>query len=183
MRNELNIKLKNFVVISVGELNDNKNHQVIIQAITKLPNVTYVVVGEGVLENYLKQLVYRLDVAERVIFTGYKTNVRDLLWTSDCFVFPSKREGLGLAAIEAMSAGLPLVVADNRGTRDFAGHGNLVVNCSSDCVSFFQAISHLLTYKTLRNDIGMKNSLFSKNFDTSITTSLVEKLYAEEKTL
>ena len=107
------------MLLSVGELNNNKNHQVIVRAISKIydSKVKYVIVGKGALEDHLKRLAKDLIVSDRVIITGFRTDVKELLWMSDCFAFPSKREGLGLAAIEGMASGLPLIASDNRGTR------------------------------------------------------------------
>ncbi len=68
--------LDDFVIISVGELNDNKNHQVIIKALQDLPlRVKYVIVGKGALEEYLKNLSKELGVEERVILTGFSVQM------------------------------------------------------------------------------------------------------------
>ncbi len=53
-RKELGLEMNDFVVISDGELNDNKNHKVIIKAIAEIPDVKYLIVGKGILEEQLK---------------------------------------------------------------------------------------------------------------------------------
>lgn len=50
---------------------------------------------------------------------GFRTDMNEILQTADVFAFPSIREGLGIAAIEALACGVPLIVADNRGTREY----------------------------------------------------------------
>ena len=62
-------------------------------------------------------------LTEGFFILGYRTDVRDLLWMSDCFAFPSKREGLGLAGLEGMNAGLPVIGHDIGGIRDFVVDG------------------------------------------------------------
>ncbi|MFR4022147.1 MAG: glycosyltransferase [[Eubacterium] siraeum] len=68
-----------------------------------------------------------------------------LLHGADAFIFPSYREGLGLAAIEAMGAGLPLIVSDNRGTREYAVNGENSIVCECNNVSQFIKAVHLLS--------------------------------------
>ena len=172
-REELGLGIDDFVVISVGELNDNKNHQVIIRALPNLPqNVKYVIVGKGVLEEYLKQLAVDLGVAGRVILTGFRTDVRDLLWMSDCFAFPSKREGLGIAALEGMAAGLPVIGHDIGGIRDFVIDGETGWLCKDDYrPSIVKAKEKMMNQGALRQK--------SNEFDVRITNEVMRKQYAE----
>lgn len=111
------------MVISVGEVNDNKSHKVIIGAIKDILDVKYVIVGKGDLEERLRKIAIELGVSDRVIFTGFRTDVRELLWMSDCFAFPNKREGLGIAALERMSAGIPVIGHNIGRIRDFVIDG------------------------------------------------------------
>jgi glycosyltransferase involved in cell wall biosynthesis len=62
----------------------------------------------------------------------------NILQTADCFVFPSIREGLGVAAIEALLCGVPLVVADNRGTKEYAIDGVNSFVCDANSASDFK---------------------------------------------
>ena len=131
-REELGLGLSDFVVISIGELNDNKNHRVIIEALADVPDAKYVIVGKGNLEEQLRKLAVEHGVSNRVILTGFRTDVRDLLWMSDCFAFPSKREGLGIAALEGMSAGLPVIGHGIGGIRNFVIDGETGWLCGDD---------------------------------------------------
>jgi len=67
-RNELGIDASDFVVISVGELNTNKKHQVIIRAIQEMPDVKHVIVGKGALYKELNKLAKGLCVDRRVFY-------------------------------------------------------------------------------------------------------------------
>lgn len=172
-RTELGIGFNDFVIISVGELNDNKNHQVIIHAIKDIPDVKYVIVGKGVLEENLRRLAVELKVSDRVILTGFRTDVRDLLWMSDCFAFPSKREGLGIAALEGMSAGLPVIGHDIGGIRDFVidGETGMLINMYDDENAYREAIIRAvlqdtaLKYRKRATEISKRFSIEESNKD------------------
>lgn len=121
-RAELGIPEDAFMLISVGELNANKNHEAVIRALARLKrtDIHYLIAGRGGLEAYLKKLAVELGVGDYVHLPGYRTDTPELFAVADVNVFPSKREGLGLAALEGMAEGLPLICADNRGTREYA---------------------------------------------------------------
>ena len=130
-RKELGIPENAFLLLSVGELNANKNHQIVIRALAQLndSNIHYMIAGKGDLHDELIDLANRLGVAEQVHLLGYRNDVAELYKTADVDIFPSIREGLGLAAIEGMAAGLPLICADNRGTRAYAVEGENAIVC------------------------------------------------------
>ena len=104
------------LIISAGELIERKNHEVIIRALAKInnPDVYYAIAGKGPLKEYLSDLAKELGIADRVIFLGFRTDVFELYHAADISAFPSKIEGLGLAGVEAMAAGVPLVSSNSR---------------------------------------------------------------------
>ncbi|MGL5530642.1 MAG: glycosyltransferase, partial [Culicoidibacterales bacterium] len=120
-RKELGLTKEQVVLLSVGELNKNKNHEVIIRAIKNLnnPNLKYFIAGEGSLEPYLQKLIGELGLTQQVKLLGYRTDIHELCQVCDVFCFPSYREGLGLAAIEALAAGKPLITGTTRGIDDY----------------------------------------------------------------
>ncbi len=105
------------LLLSVGELNRNKDHETVIRALAELddPRVKYVVCGCGALENELRLLIRRLGLEDRVSLLGYRTDVDRLYASADLFVFPSHREGLPVALMEALASGLPAVCTRIRG--------------------------------------------------------------------
>lgn len=117
-RKELGLTENDFLILSVGELNQNKNHEVIIKAIALLknPKIHYYIAGIGNKEEYLKELANELDVHLHLL--GYREDIPELLMSADLFAFPSFREGLSVALMEAMAAGLPCVASDIRGNVD-----------------------------------------------------------------
>lgn len=125
MRIELGIAQDAFVLISVGELNRNKNHGVVVDALGRLKNknIHYVICGEGEERDALTQQAERLGLGDSVTLTGFRTNIPELLSMADGMVFPSLREGLGMAALEALASGVPVIASDNRGTREYMQDG------------------------------------------------------------
>ena len=173
-REELRLGLEDYVVISVGELNDNKNHQVIIRALQTLPDtVKYIVVGKGVLEDQLKSMTSELDLSGRVIFTGFRTDVKELLYTADCFAFPSKREGLGIAALEGMSTGLPVIGHEIGGIRDFVIDGETGWLCTDDG-EYGTAIEKSIFKVADMYDVCVKKS---QEFDQRNTDLIMKDVY------
>ena len=120
-REEMGIKDGEYLFLSVGELNGNKNHETIIRAFSKIDCslAKLFICGEGKERNKLQRLIDRLQMHERIVLQGYRTEIERYYQCADCFLFPSVREGLGMAALEAMACGLPVIAGDNRGTREY----------------------------------------------------------------
>ncbi|MCM1103721.1 MAG: glycosyltransferase family 4 protein [Clostridium sp.] len=145
-RKELGIPGDAFHIVSVAELNDNKNQQTIIRAMAELSqrNVYYSICGTGQNEEKLKKLAADHGVENRVKLLGYRTDVEEVLQTADCFVFPSIREGFGIAAVEALACGVPVIAGNNRGTREYMRDGINGILCPPlDRKAFARAIGTL----------------------------------------
>ena len=119
-RKEIGIPKDAFLVMSAGDLNKNKNTEVMVRALVHLKdqNIHYVACGVGAEENNLKILAKQLGVEDYFHLLGYRTDVPELLNTSDAFVMMSFREGLPRSIMEAMDMGLPCIGSDTRGIRD-----------------------------------------------------------------
>ena len=98
IREELNIPLKDKVLLSVGELNDNKNHRLIIEALSKMKDKPYyIIVGKGELNDKLKQSICDYKLQDKIKLVGFRSDVASFYKEADFFVFPSHREGLSVA--------------------------------------------------------------------------------------
>ena len=106
------------LLLSVGELNENKNHSTVIRTLKDFENVHYVIAGKGHLEAELLALAAAEGVCDRLHLLGYRTDVAELYAAADAFVFPSYREGLSVSLMEAMATGLPVVCSAIRGNVD-----------------------------------------------------------------
>ena len=115
IRNEMGLSSERVVLLSVGELNDNKNHERVIRAIEGL-DITYVIAGAGYLKERLELIAKELKVDVRLV--GYRKDVKDFYNAADFYILPSKREGLNVSLMEAMACGLPCLVGRIRGNVD-----------------------------------------------------------------
>lgn len=144
------------MLLSVGEMIERKNHEVIIQALGKLQNknIYYVICGKGPLKEHLENLAKELGLSENVVFLGFRRDIPELCNTADISAFPSRIEGLGLAGIEAMAAGVPLVSSNVHGILDYVIDGKTGYACDPEDVDgFANAISKLATDKKLRESM------------------------------
>ncbi|MGL4740733.1 MAG: glycosyltransferase family 4 protein [Sarcina sp.] len=108
------------VFLSVGELIPRKNHELVINALSKIKDIKikYLICGIGELELELKSLVKMHNLEGCVQFLGYRTDIRELLNIADLFIFPSRQEGLPVALMEAMVQGVPIICSNIRGNID-----------------------------------------------------------------
>lgn len=109
------------VLTTIGELNDNKNQLCVLQAIRDSAvrdQLQYVMCGLGQNESLYRDYVQANHLEENVTFAGYQEDVLPILAQTDVFVFPSFREGLSVALMEAMAAGKPVFASKIRGNVD-----------------------------------------------------------------
>ncbi len=174
---ELGIQRDDIMVLSVGELNHNKNQEVIIRAIAQLhnPRIQYFIAGKGDKEQYLTNLAYELGV--NIHLLGYRTDIVELLNAADMFVFPSLREGLSVALMEAMAAGLPCVVSQIRGNVDLIDSEGGFLFHSDDVEGFSTGIKNLVDDIELRESMGEHNKAVMDNFDVAKVNARMEDIY------
>lgn len=115
LRKELDIE-DNFVIGHVGRFAFSKNHEFLIEVFSQVvkinPNIRLVLVGAGELENNIKELVSKLGIEDKVIFTGVRNDVNFLMQAFDLFCLPSRAEALGIALVEAQAAGLKCIASE-----------------------------------------------------------------------
>jgi glycosyltransferase involved in cell wall biosynthesis len=116
-RARLGLPADRFTVLFTGNLIPAKGVDVLLRACrsnaTKHPDMHIIAIGQGPERENLVNLAIDLGIAERVTFAGYKPLSEMPLWyqASDVFVLPSRAEGFGLSALEAMSCGKPVIVS------------------------------------------------------------------------
>jgi glycosyltransferase involved in cell wall biosynthesis len=181
-RKELGVSPDSTMLLSVGELNENKNHQVIIKAIAKMKNnrIQYAICGRGPLHNQLQELATSLGIEDQVKLLGYRADIPEICKAADIFVFPSKREGLPVSLMEAMASGLPVVCSDIRGNRDLIedGKGGYIVSSDSHN-DYVHALNSIIQNKKLSNSMRNKNRETVEFFNISNVTKDLKKVYQE----
>ena len=178
-REGLALKEKDIMLLSVGELNENKNHQIIIKAMSKLnnPNIHYFIAGQGDKKDYLINLAKELKLSENLHLLGFRTDVSELCKSADIFAFPSFREGLSVSVMEAMASGLPCVVSKIRGNTDLIDeNGGAFFNPHNvdDCKNEIEAV-----LSRDLNKLGSYNQEKIKQFDTKFVLKKMKKIYDE----
>ena len=120
LRRKLGLPEDRTVLLSVGDINKNKNHAAVLNALTELKDdrIFYVVCGSGELLEAHKEYCRQSGIADQVRFAGFCSNIADYYHAADAFVFPSYREGLSVALMEAMACGLPVLCSRIRGNTD-----------------------------------------------------------------
>lgn len=179
-RKELNVSVDSFLMVSVGELNKNKNHELVILALakTKNRNIQYVICGQGPLKENLQNLIYKLGLERQVHLLGFRRDVAEILLVSDLFVFPSYREGLSVAVMEAMTAKLPIIASDIRGNNDLL-HGQVDYLFSpKDIAGFAQGIQAMYHSSSEElKSIGQYNKEQAKKYELTNVLKEMEKIY------
>jgi glycosyltransferase involved in cell wall biosynthesis len=114
-----------FTLVTVARLDEPKDHPTLLRAIAgvapRIPGLRLLVVGGGSREGELRELVRELGIEGHVEFLGNRRDVGDWLAQSHVFVLASKSEGLPISMLEAMAAGLPMIVSDVGGVGEAAG--------------------------------------------------------------
>lgn len=180
IRDELQLPKDAFLLLTVAELHPRKNHKTALAAMEKLKEypIYYILFGNGVLEEELKAFCKEHQVDDKVIFAGYRRDVPSIMKGCDIFVFPSKREGLGLAGIEAMASGLPVVSSNINGILDYMEQSKTGIMCDpNDVDGFANAILELYRDPERRKTIGEYNRVKAAEFDEANTVIALEQGY------
>lgn len=111
------------IVAAVGRLVAQKNHALAVRALRELPHTTLLVLGEGELRREIEREARAAGVGDRVFLAGLQPDARAALPAVDALVVTSHWEGLPLAVLEALAAGVPVVATSVRGVRELLTHG------------------------------------------------------------
>ena len=164
-----------------GRIEHQKGIDVLLEALTALPQANLRVIGDGSARAELERLAARLGVAERVEWTGWRRNPRAELETIDVFVQPARFEGFPLAILEAMVAELPVVATDVGSVADAVVDGltgTLVP--PEDPAALAGAIAPLLDDPHRRAEIGRQaRARVLEQFTAERMAAAYESLYRE----
>lgn len=167
-RKELGIPSDAFLLLATGEVNENKNHQVILRAMAAADksDIHFMIAGKGNQESTLLELAKSMKLSDRFHLLGYRKDINELCAVSDVLCFPSRREGLGLSAIEGMIYGLPLLTSNVHGINDYSVNGVTGFKYSPDDVAgFAEGITKLYLSKELYQKISDHNRSAVSKYD------------------
>jgi len=162
-RQKLGLRPDDFFLLAVGRLVYEKGHEFLVRAMPSVvqthPNILAGICGAGPLLDDLQGQITALALGDKVRLLGQWEDVRELLAAADAFVLPSRWEGLPMALLEAMMAGLPVVATRVQGVDEVIEngvHGLLVPLENSEELS--KAILQLLQDPQRRRQMGLAAS-------------------------
>lgn len=156
------------IVVHVGSFTRQKNHfmllQIAQQVLEKRADVVFVLVGDGRLKADVERFALELGLRGSVKFLGLRNDIERILSSADVFLFPSLFEGLPVACLEALAAGLPVVGSNVPGTKLLVISNQTGFLCDKDDTpAFARKINLLLDDHRLRNDLGEQARDFVRN--------------------
>jgi len=178
LRDELGLTAEELLIGVVGRLCVVKNHALLLQAaatvcqeITRKQGLRLLVIGDGELRDDLESLAQELQIANHVVFTGFRSDVVTLYQELDVVALASLNEGTPLTLIEAMNQGRAVVATEVGGIVDILGQrqGSLngvtiwehgVTAPSKDAQTFATALRYLLEHPEVRREMGQRGRSF-----------------------
>ena len=180
IRKSMGVPENCILLLSIGELNVNKNHQVVVKALAMLnnKNVHYAIAGTGNQKENLLALAEELGVKEQFHLLGYRTDALKLYKGADIFVFPSFREGLSVSMMEAMASGLPIVCSKIRGNIDLVveNEGGFHFN-PNEKIDLKNKINEICKNVSLRKFFGSVNKNNINKFSLDNVLNLMKGVY------
>jgi glycosyltransferase involved in cell wall biosynthesis len=181
-RRSLRLPVDALVIGTVGRLTEQKGYGFLVEAaapvLQRLPDAYFLIVGDGELRQTLMDQASRLGIASRVVFTGPRSDVEELLMCMDLFVSSSLWEGLPTAIMESMAAGVPVVATDIPGTRELIQNqvtGWLSPAANSQALA--DTIIAALNSPALRREIARRASEAIQRFSIAAVAERYEALY------
>ena len=184
VREELGIAADSPVFGTVANLKSHKRLDQLLRAAVlvrrRLPQVRFVLVGQGPLEWELRNLARTLHLEDTVVFTGFREDAPRVCSTFDVFALSSEHEGLSIALIEALALGKPAVVTDVGGVTEVVAHGRqgFVVPVGRPS-ALADRIVDLLEDPALRSRMGEQGRLRAATFDIRHSVRRTEQVYEE----
>jgi L-malate glycosyltransferase len=167
-------------VITVANLVDKKNLEIVIEVAKELNDLNFIIVGDGPMKNQLNKKISNFNLSNLKIL-GYKNHeeLHMLYYESDVFMMTSKREGTPTAMLEAMACGLPVVTSKAGGVESILGHYNFIAQ-TDDKDSFISKLNELVENKSRLNEISKYNISVSKKFKWNDIAKNIDNFFLDK---
>ena len=143
------------VIGSVGRLSAQKRPHCLLALAARVPDAYLVLVGSGPLERELRRTALAMGIGDRVVFTGFLSQVEQIMPAFDVHVLWSQREGFGISTIEAMACGVPAIASDVPGSADvLRGCGGGLLLPAEDDAALAREVQALLRDAPRRARMG-----------------------------
>lgn len=183
VREEFRIPAEDWIIVQVANFRSAKRHEDLLRAAKRIlaaqqGRVTFLFVGGGPLESYLKALARDLRIEQKVVFTGQRPDAIRIAAAADLMVLPSLREALGISVLEGLALGLPIVATRAGGIPEIIRdnvEGLLVEPCDPDMLAdkVLAILSDPVLYRTL-SDNALRRA---PHFDVKRMVQSTEALY------
>lgn len=160
IRKEYGIDKDKFLIGAIGRIVWQKGFEYLIDAVPRvtkqIAEAKYLIVGEGPLKDSLRAKSRKLDIEDKIIFAGFKSNIKEILSSIDILVIPSVREGFPMITLEAMAMAKPIIASDIDGIREQIDHNKdgLLIP-PEDPGAMAEAIISLLDNKEKAKELGL----------------------------
>lgn len=169
------------IMLHVSNFRKVKRIQDIIEAheiICKKVSTKLILVGDGPERKEMEELARKLQVCSDIRFLGKQDAIDEILSIADVFVMPSERESFGLSALEAMSAGVPVISSDAGGLPELNIHNKTgFIFPVKDVKALADRLVELLTDETLLEEMGKNAAEHAKQFETTKIVNKYLKTY------
>ena len=179
-RKEFGLKDKDFVVLMIAEINKNKNHIQLINAMDilkdKYPNIKVLCIGDGTLKESLEKQIILRNLQNNIFMLGYRLDVNKLINISDIGILLSRREGLPRNIMEFMACGRKVIATDIRGCRDLICDETIgtLVN-----VDDYESTAKAIEKYYILNDKSFEVSKEIRKYDIESINSELLKIYED----
>ena len=164
------------VAIFVARLDPQKDHVTLLKALARVPKLRLQLVGDGSLRTDLKNFAALTGVRDRVQFLGWRDDVAALLQQADFYVHSTHSDGFGIAVVEAMAAGLPVIASAVPGLSWVVGDAGILCK-PGDEVELAAQMSRLANDARLRQELSAKGKTRARQFDIESTANAHLRLY------
>ena len=179
-RKEFGLKDKDFVVLMVAEINKNKNHIQLINAMDilkdKYPNIKVLCIGDGTLKESLEKQIILRNLQNNIFILGYRLDVNKLINISDIGILLSRREGLPRNIMEFMACGRKVIATDIRGCRDLVCNDNVGTLVK---VGDYEETARAIEKYYILNDKSFEVSEEIKKYDINNVNIELLKIYED----
>lgn len=180
VKKELSIPNNTVLVTQVAGFRVQKDQDTVIRALKHLPeHIHAAFVGDGERRGVCESLCEELGISNRVHFFGLRSDVPEVLKSSDIAVMSSHWEGFGLAAVEGMAASKPMIASDVQGLREVVGGAGILFEKGDD-KALANEIIKLIEDKDYYNTVSKACQERAKQYDINI---MVEGYYQEYQKL
>lgn len=180
IRHEIGLSNQDVVLLSVGELDDNKNHAVVLKAMSQIKDICphYVVCGVGPNKDYLLEMAKNLGIQDKLHLLGYRSDIPAVIRSANIFVFPSFHEGLPVSLMEAMAGGIPVICSEIRGNVDLIKPGyNGFLFKPDNANQLKEYLEKLIEDPALRKEISRHNMIDIENYSYNVVVEELKRLY------